>query len=141
MKELRTDMEQLKKEQMPSRKLQHDIHTSSNPTRIKMAHKGGQHKEADCNLECLMLQESVQIQEEKKEHHTCRLSLCLQGKVFHNCKVDTRRNYNLISKATCLEAGFTPPERQDEDENEDDQSIVMGCLKRVYVQAVGSKEQ
>lgn len=140
VKELRTDMEQLKKEQMPSRKSQHDFHTSSpHPTRIQVAHKRGQHKEANRNSECLMLQESVQVQEEKKEHHIYKLSLRLQGKVFHNRIVDTHSDYNSISRAAFLEVGFTPLVSQDEEE--DDQSIVVGCLKGVCVQVVGSEEQ
>lgn len=63
----------------------------------------------------------------------------LQGKIFHNCLVDTRSNLNLISKAACLEAGFTPPKSQDEEE--DDQAIVVGFLEGVCILAVGSKEQ
>lgn len=38
----------------------------------------------------------------------------------------------------CHEAGFTP---LTEDENEDDESIIVGCLRGVCVEVVGSKEQ
>lgn len=41
--------------------------------------------------------------------------------------------------AACYEARFAPPTT--EDEQEDDESVIVGCLKGICVQIIGSEEQ